>query len=445
MEAWDDPLLFSDAYRRFLDSAKTERAVVAKVLAAAKAEGFLSAIEQAELKGGDRVYFENRAKNVVLAVIGKRPLHEGFRLIAAHADSPRLDLKPNPLQDEGGYILLKTQYYGGVKKYQWAGIPLALYGVVFLADGRKVDISIGDGEEDPVFSIPDLLPHLSEKIQNDRPSKETLKGEELRIVFGCSDSGALKDEILSKLKKEYGITEDDFVSAELQAVPAGRSREVGLDRNLIGAYGQDDRAGVFTAVEAIFSLGREVVPEHTALCFIVDKEEVGSAGSTGLESRYLEVIVGELLDRTGHSCNDLMLRRALWNSRALSADVTVGFDPVFKAVHDEQNAARLGRGIVLTKYFGGKGKMHSNDADAEYLNEIRRLFLREGVRFQFAVFGQVDEGGGATVSRFLANLGIRTVDAGPAVLGMHSPFELSSKDDIFQTYRGFKAFFLEVP
>ena len=442
MDRLDDRQAFSDAYRRFLDSSKTERAVVANVLARARAEGFLPAIEREALLPGDRVYFENRAKNVVLAVIGKRPLHEGFRLIAAHADSPRLDLKPNPIQDEAGYVLLKTQYYGGVKKYQWTGIPLALYGVVFLADGRKVDISIGDGDSDPVFSIPDLLPHLSGKIQNDRSAKDTIKGEELRIVFGSSDSGAIKDEILARLKNDYGIEEADFGSAELQAVPAGRSREVGLDRNLIGAYGQDDRAGVFAAAEAAFSLGT-AIPERTALCFVVDKEEVGSSGSTGLESRYLEVVVGELLERTGHPCNDLMLRRALWNSGALSADVTVGLDPVFKAVHDEQNAARLGRGIVLTKYFGGRGKLHSNDADAEYLNEIRRLFLREGVRFQFAAFGQVDEGGGATVAKFLANLGIRTVDAGPAVLGMHSPFELCSKDDLLQTYKGFKAFLSE--
>jgi aspartyl aminopeptidase len=442
MERLDDPQAFIDAYRRFLDTSKTERAVVANVLARARAEGFVAAAERSELRPGDRVWFENRSKNVALAVIGKRPLQEGFRLIAAHGDSPRLDLKPNPLQDEAGYVLLKTQYYGGVKKHQWTGIPLALQGVVFLADGRKVDIAIGDGDGDPVFSIPDLLPHLSGKVQNDRSAKETIKGEELRIVFGSSDSGSLKEEVLARLKREYGIVEADFGSAELQAVPAGRSRDVGLDRNLIGAYGQDDRAGVFAAVEAVCSFG-ESVPERTALCFVVDKEEVGSSGSTGLESRYLEVVVGELLERTGHPCNDLLLRRTLWNSSALSADVTVGWDPVFKAVHDEQNAARLGRGLVVTKYFGGRGKLHSSDADAEYLGQIRRLFLREGVRFQFAAFGLVDEGGGATVSKFLANLGIRTVDAGPAVLGMHSPFELCSKDDLLQTYKGFKAFFSE--
>ena len=424
-------------YRKFLDRSKTERLFIENARLEAVAHGYVSINGKSSLKSGDKIYFMNRRKNLLLAVIGQRPLQEGFRLIASHVDSPRLDLKPLPLYEETGISLLKTQYYGGIKKYQWASIPLSLIGTVILKSGEAVHISLGEEENDPVFTIPDLLPHLAKNIQNERTTADVIKGEELQVLFGTT----VKTSLLEKLKTLYGMDEEDFLSAELELVPTFNSREVGLDRSLIGGYGQDDRACAIAALQSLWSI-EGAVPEHTALVYLVDKEETGNVGATGLDSQYLEYVIEELLLATTGVSGSTLLRKTLWNGKALSADVTVAFDPVFKAVHDEQNAAKLGKGIVLSKFIGPGGKMNCQDADAEYVAEIRRLLTDAGVLYQGAAFGKVDEGGGGTVARYLSAKGLQVLNAGPALLGMHSPFEIASKIDIYETYRAFKAFFL---
>ncbi len=423
-------------YRDFLDRSKTERLFVRNAVERAREHGFVPAGEKERLASGDKVYFVNRHKNIVLAVIGARPLDAGFRLVAAHVDSPRLDLKPLPLYEEGGITLLKSQYYGGIKKYQWASIPLSLIGTVILKSGEAVGVEIGEAPGDPVFTIPDLLPHLAKKLQNERTTTEVIKGEELHVIVGLS----LKSAILEKLKTVYGMEEEDFLSAELELVPAFSSRDVGLDRSLVGGYGQDDRVCAFAALESLWAL-EDRVPESTAVVYLVDKEEAGNVGSTGMDSGYLELVIEELLAKTGGAPGGERLRRTLWNGRALSADVTVAYDPVFKAVHDEQNAAKLGKGIVLSKFIGPGGKLNCQDADAEYVAEIRRLLTAAGVAYQGAAFGKIDEGGGGTVARYLSSKGLQVLNAGPAMLGMHSPFEIASKFDAFETFRAFKAFF----
>jgi aspartyl aminopeptidase len=427
---------FDARYYSFLDKSKTERLVIRNVRDEAEKKGFVPVTGKEELVPGDKVYFMNRSKSLVLVTVGKNQISDGLNLVAVHSDSPRLDLKPNPLYEESGISLLRTQYYGGIKKYQWAAIPLQLTGTVVLKSGKRVEVSIGDGPDDPVFTIPDLLPHLAKYAQNERTAKDALKGEELQVLFGI----ALKTELLEKLENTYGMEEEDFLSAELELVPALATRDVGFDRSLVGGYGQDDRVCVFTAVQALFSLADEI-PETTAVVYIADKEEAGSVGATSLDSQYLEFVTEELIRKTtGQAASDL-LNRTLWNSHALSADVTVAFDPVFKAVHDEQNAAKLGSGIVLSKFIGSGGKMHCQDADAEYVASIRRLLTIAGVKYQGAAFGKVDEGGGGTVARYLAARGIEVLNAGPALLGMHSPFEIASKTDIRETCNAYSAFF----
>ncbi len=429
---------FIGDYRDFLDRSKTERLCVVSAVRTAESRGFKPASAHETLSPGDKVYFINRHKNVVLAVIGSSPLSEGYSLIAAHVDSPHLDLKPLPLYEEGGITLLKTQYYGGIKKYQWASIPLSLIGTVILKSGETVSVSIGEKDDEPVFTIPDILPHLAKNVQNSRTATEVIKGEELQVLFGLS----LKSALLEKLKTEYGIEEEDFLSSELQLVPALRSRETGLDRSLIGGYGQDDRACAFAALEGLWETAAGV-PKHTAIVYLVDKEETGSVGSTSMDSQYLEYVTGELLEKTtaAQPISDSLIRKTLWNSRALAADVTVAWDPVFKAAHDEQNAAKLGGGIVLSKFIGPGGKMHCQDADAEYVAEIRKLLSDAGVKYQGAAFGKVDEGGGGTVARYLSAKGLQVLNAGPAMLGMHSPFELLAKTDLEMSARAYAAFF----
>jgi aspartyl aminopeptidase len=342
---------------------------------------------------------------------------------------------------------MKTHYYGGIKKYQWVSIPLAMRGLVVLKDGTKVNISIGDNEGDPVFTIPDILPHLSKKVQDDKKAREVVSGENLNILVGSipsriKDKGIAKKvkyTVLEILNREHGIIEEDFISAELEVVPAIKAQDVGFDRGLLGSYGHDDRICGYTSIEAIFSL--KETPNKTAISYIADKEEIGSTGSTGLESKYIEYFMAELIYKSKENYNEFMLKKCLWNSRALSADVNAGINPLYKTVHDEQNAAKLGYGIVVTKYTGHGGKYSSNDADAEYVFEMRKLLDDAGVKWQTGLLGKVDEGGGGTVAKFLAHYGIQTIDAGPALLSMHSPFEVASKFDIYESYKTYKVFY----
>lgn len=439
---------FSEGYKKFLDEGKTEREVIRISKKLAEANGFVDGETMETLKAGDKVYYENRGKNLVLAIIGEDDFKNGANFVVSHVDCPRLDIKQQPLYEDSDFALLKTHYYGGIKKYQWAARALSLHGVVALKSGEVVDIVIGEEPTDPVFTIPDLLPHLDRKVQRDRKAGEVLKGEELNIIIGSIPS-SVKDEdvkeefkalVLEKLNEKYGMIEEDFISAELQLVPAEKARDVGLDRGIVGAYGHDDRICGYTSLISLIDL--EETPKRTAICYLADKEEIGSVGSTGLQSRYLEYFMGDIMYKVlGAGSNEQILRKALWNSHALSSDVNAGFNPIFKSVHDEQNASKLGRGLILTKYTGSGGKGGTSDADAEYIAELRRIFDQGGIKWQTGMLGKVDEGGGGTVAMFLAHYGIRTIDAGAPLLSMHSPLELASKLDIFEIYRGYKVFY----
>ncbi len=436
---------FSEGYKKYIDEAKTEREFVELTIEKLKKKGFININEKKTLKKGDKIYFNNREKNIIAMIIGKESVTKGINMVVSHIDSPRLDLKPNPIMEDQEFAMLNTHYYGGIKKYQWGATPLAMHGVIFLKDGKKVTLRIGENENDPVFSIPDVLPHLSYKVQDDRKARDVLTGEELKLLFGNTPvkdkdtKNAVKEYVLNILKKDYGIEQDDFFTAEIQIVPAGKARDVGLDRSMIGAYGQDDRICAYTSMEAIYEINN---PNKTVMSYLADKEEVGSEGSTGLQSNLLEYIVGKVLTMTEKNYNDQMLRETLWNSKALSSDVTVGVDAIFKSIHDMDNAARLSYGIAIAKYTGHRGKSSSNDADAEFMQEIRQLFEKDKVQYQIGGFGKVDEGGGGTVAKFLSNFGIKTVDAGPALLSMHSLFEISSKADVYESYKAYKSFYM---
>ncbi len=439
---------FAEGYKHYLDVGKTERKCVAEAIRMAEQCGFVAADAKETLAPGDKVWFNNRDKNVVLAVIGSDDLEKGANFVVSHIDSPRLDLKQHPVYEDTELALMKTHYYGGIKKYQWASRPLAMHGVVVLKDGRKVEITIGEDDSDPVFTIPDLLPHLDQHVQRDRKAPEVLKGEEMNILVGSIPAAInnaeikelVKYNVLQKLHDSYGMIEEDFISAELQLVPAAKACDVGLDRGLVGAYGHDDRICAYTSLKAILDLDH--TPKTTAICFLVDKEETGSAGSTGLQSRYLEYFMDELVEKTRRGdYSARVVRKCLWNSKALSSDVNAGINPLFKSVHDEQNACRLGHGLVLTKYTGSRGKSMTNDADAEFVAELRALFDGAEIKWQTGMLGKVDEGGGGTVAMFLAHYGIRTIDAGAALLSMHSPLEIASKFDIHEIYRAYQAFY----
>ena len=435
---------FSDGYKKYIDAAKTEREFVEITIEKLEKNGFTNIDKKKSIKKGDKIYFNNREKNIIGMIIGEEEISKGINMIVSHIDSPRLDLKPNPIMEDQEFAMLNTHYYGGIKKYQWGATPLALHGVIFIKNGKKITLKIGEKDTDQVFSIPDVLPHLSYKVQDDRKARDVLKGEELKLLFGnmpIKDDDAkqpVKKFIIDKLKKDYGIEDEDFFTAEIQIVPAGKARDVGLDASMIGAYGQDDRVCAYTSMEAFYEVEK---PKKTAMVYLADKEEVGSEGSTGLQSNFLEYALGKVLSMSDKNYNDQILRETLWNSRALSSDVTVGVDPIFKSIHDFDNAARLSYGIAMAKYTGHRGKSSSNDADAEFMQEIRQTFEKEKIEYQIGGFGKVDEGGGGTVAKFLANFGIRTVDAGPALLSMHSLFEISSKADVYETYRAYKAFY----
>ena len=446
-EKMEKVFTMGEEYKKVLDLGKTEREFVELATSFAKECGFIDARLKDTLVPGDKVYYLNRHKNIVLAVIGKEDILKGINYIVSHIDSPRLDLKQNPLYEELELAYMKTHYYGGIKKYQWASIPLALHGVVVLSNGEKVKVVIGEHEDDPVFTVPDILPHLDRKVQGDRTAREVIKGEELQIIVG-SIPATINDEeikdsvkyaILEKLNDIYGIVEEDFISAELELVPNQKAKDVGLDRSLIGAYGQDDRICAYTSLRAILDM--QDVPERTAVCFLADKEETGSDGSTGLQSDFIDYFTADMIFKTKRIYSDLYLKETLWNSKALSSDVNAGIDPIFKSVHDEQNAPKLGYGVVIVKYTGSGGKYGTNDADAEYVGEIRKMLNDNGVLWQTGMLGKVDEGGGGTVAKYLAKKGISTIDIGPALLAMHSPFEISSKLDVFETYKAYKAFY----
>lgn len=428
-------------YRRFLDAAKTERLAVQEIVRILENNGFADIDKASSRK--TRVYKVYHNKAVAAAVTGSRPLSAGLNLVAAHIDSTRLDLKQNPLYEEIELAMLKIHYYGGIRKYQWLARPLALYGRIIKKDGKTLDIAIGEADDDPVFTIADLLPHLARKLQEGKKLSDVFEGEKLNLLAGSRPTGdknvkeRFKLTVLKNLYEKYGIVEEDFVSAELEAVPAGKSRDVGFDRSLIGAYGQDDRICAFSALEAISGLKQ---PDRTAAVMFYDKEEIGSEGNSGARSRMPEDFVSDLLDRSKEAADDRTLRKSLVASRALSADVNGALDPDYQEVHEKRNAARLGYGICITKFTGSGGKTGSSDASAEYVGWLRKLFNSARICWQTGELGKVDQGGGGTIAKFLAAYGMNIVDCGPALLGMHSPFEISSKADLFMTIKAYEAF-----
>ncbi|KXZ40188.1 Aspartyl aminopeptidase [Alkalithermobacter thermoalcaliphilus JW-YL-7 = DSM 7308] len=435
---------YGKEYMSFLDNGKTERECVKEIVRMAKENGFISlqeALKNGKINEGDKIYAENKGKSVALFVIGKESLEKGMKIVGAHVDAPRLDLKAVPLYEDGNLALLKTHYYGGIKKYQWTAIPLSLHGIIHKADGTKVEIVIGEDENDPVFYITDLLPHLA-KDQYEKKLGEGITGEGLNILIGHMPSEdqekeQVKFNVLKLLNDKYGITEEDFTMAEIEVVPAGKSRDVGLDRSMIAAHGHDDRVCSFAALKAILETEN---PKYTSVALFVDKEEVGSMGNTGMESRFFENTVAELINLQEDYC-DLKLRRSLANSMVLSGDVTAGFDPNFPDVLDKRNAAFIGHGVVVTKYTGVRGKAGSNDANAEFLAYIRKIFNENNITWQVGELGKVDQGGGGTIAYILANYGAEVVDCGVPMLSMHSPVELVSKVDCYETYKAYKVFY----
>ncbi|MGL4524856.1 MAG: aminopeptidase [Spirochaetia bacterium] len=438
---------FAQGYKIFLDEGKTERMAIHVALEAAKAHGYCSLAENSQIKIGDKFYFLNQDRNLCLVHIGQEPLTAGLSIVAAHVDSPRLDLKPQPLYEELNLALLKTHYYGGIKKYQWGSRPLALHGIVCLTSGETKHIHIGEDPEDPVFCIPDLLPHLDRKIQRERKADEVLRGEELRIIIASLPSSCdesikfpVKQAVLDKLNKEFGIQEEDFLSAELQIVPAGKSRDVGLDRALVGGYGQDDRVCSYAGLQALLE---QKNPQKTAMLFLADKEEIGSVGTTGMQSSFWRYVIAQLLSNSDQPTDPQTQMQVLWRSICLSADVTAAIDPIFKDVHEEQNSAKLNFGLTLTKYTGSAGKSHASDADPRLIASLRKILSDAKIPYQVGQMGKVDEGGGGTVAAFFANHGVRTLDCGVPILSMHSPFEVLSKLDLYAMFCAYQSFFTQ--
>ena len=433
---------FANEYMSYLNQAKTEREIVALSEKIVREHGFKSLDEYTELHPGDKVYFVNRGKSLYLAVIGTKSMEEGLNIIGAHADSPRLDLKPNPLVQEGEFAYFKTHYYGGIKKYQWTAIPLAIHGVIIKENGEKITVSLGENENEPVFTITDLLPHLA-KEQEQKKLSEAINGENLAVVVGNrpddeeEKGNKVKKYILKLLNNKYGITEEDFISSELEVVPAFRARTLGLDESLIAAYGQDDKVCVYTSLRAILNIEN---PERTAICLFSDKEEIGSMGNTGMESHVFDTFISELLNKSRINRPNL-LDKVFCNSRMLSADVDAGSDPLYASVTDHHNAGLIGYGISLNKYTGARGKSSSSDANAEYVAFVRRIFNQNNVQYQLAELGKVDVGGGGTIAYILANKGVDVIDCGVPVLSMHAPYEVTSKYDVYSAYMAYTTFF----
>lgn len=428
---------FCEEYKSFLDRSKTEREAARYIGDYLAKNGF------SEDYSSEKVFRVNKGKEVVAFRRGEKGPADGLRIIIAHIDAPRLDLKQNPIYEDVDLALLRTHYYGGIKKYQWVAIPLSLHGVVIRADGTTVEITLGESDDDPVFLIDDLLPHLSRKTQDEKKLSEAIEGEKLTVLFGNiplagAEKDAVKQSVLNILKDRYGINEEDFISAELEIVPAFKARDVGIDRSMVGAYGQDDRASAFTLLRAICD---NEVPQQPCLAIFTDKEEVGSEGNTSVRSNFLQLFLYDVLVGMDIKADEAAIRKMLFNSKALSADVNGAVNPTFQDVHEKQNACYLGRGVCISKFTGHLGKVGASDANAEYVGEIRRLFNRAGVIWQTGELGKTDEGGGGTVAKFLAVYGLDIIDCGAPLLTMHSPYEISSKIDIYETYRAFQVFF----
>lgn len=438
---------FSDKYKSFISTCKTERECVKESIRLAESVGYRNLediIKNNEtLKCGDKVYANNKDKNIALFVIGSEPIEKGLKILGAHIDSPRLDLKQNPLYEEGELALLDTHYYGGIKKYQWVTLPLALHGVVAKKDGTLIDICIGEDENDPVVGISDLLVHLAGE-QMEKKADKVVEGEDLNVLVGSiplkeDEKEAVKANILKILKEKYDFEEEDFLSAEIEIVPAGKARDYGLDRSMIMGYGHDDRVCAYTSLAAMLDIENV---DKTCCTLLVDKEEVGSNGATGMHSKFFENIVAELIDRV-EGYNDLKLRRCLTNSKMLSSDVSAAFDPNYPSVMEKKNSAYFGHGIVFNKYTGARGKSGCNDANAEYMAELRSIMEKHDVSFQTAELGKVDAGGGGTIAYILANYNMEVIDSGVAVQNMHSPWEIVSKVDVYETMKGYRAFLKE--
>ncbi|MFL0164414.1 aminopeptidase [Candidatus Clostridium helianthi] len=438
---------FCEGYKNFMSKCKTERECVKEVLRLAKAEGYEDIEEiiknNKQLKPGDKVFANNKGKSVALFIVGSEAIEKGLKILGAHIDSPRLDLKQNPLYEDSELALLDTHYYGGIKKYQWVTLPLALHGVVAKKDGTVIDICIGEDENDPVVGVSDLLIHLAGD-QMGKKADKVVEGEDLNVLVGSmplkgSKKDAVKGNILKLLKEKYDFEEEDFLSAEIEIVPAGKARDYGLDRSMVMAYGHDDRVCSYTSLMAMFEIKE---PDKTCCCLLVDKEEVGSIGATGMHSRFFENIVAEIIDRIeGYS--DLKLRRCLTNSKMLSSDVSAAFDPNYPSVMEKKNSAFFGKGMVFNKYTGARGKSGSNDASAEYMAELRNIMEKHNVSIQTAELGKVDAGGGGTIAYILAQYNMEVIDCGVALHNMHAPWEVASKVDIFETVKGYKAFLIE--
>jgi aspartyl aminopeptidase len=445
IENKDEVFDFADEYKSFLDKSKTERLCADEILRYAKAHSYKNIDELIasgeSIKSGDKIYSELKGKAVIMTIIGDKAVSSGINIVGSHIDSPRLDLKPNPLYEDSNLALMKTHYYGGVRKYQWATIPLAMHGVIMTKNNKKVNVSFGEEQDEPVLYITDLLPHLA-KDQNKKTLAEGITGENLNVIIGSIPYG--DDKIKEKVKlnvlrifnEKYGIEEEDFLSAEVEIVPAGKARDVGLDRGLIAGYGHDDRVCAFASLKGILELN-EV--KKTAMAVFVDKEEVGSNGNTGAQSKFVENTIAELINLQ-EDFNQLKVRRALANTQVLSGDVGVALDPTFPEVSEKKNTAVLGNGVQLVKYTGARGKGGCNDANAEFVGEVRNIFNENDIVWQVGELGKVDQGGGGTIAYILANDGAEVVDCGVPVLGMHSPNELISKADLFMTYKAYKAF-----
>lgn len=435
-----DIFSYAKGYINYLNNSKTEREIISSSKKIAEENGFKNIEKIKELKPGDKVYYINHEKSMYLAIIGKDDIEKGLNIIGAHADSPRLDLKPNPLYEDSELAFFKTHYYGGIKKYQWTTIPLAIHGVIVKANGEKVEVRIGEDENDPIFTITDLLPHLAQD-QMEKKLKNGIDGEDLNLLVGSIPydkevQEAVKLNILNILNEKYGITEVDFTSSELELVPAMPCRSMGFDNSMVAGYGQDDKICVYASLTALMKIEK---PKRTAVCIISDKEEIGSMGNTGMESHVFDTFIAEILNKMGINKPNL-LDKVFCNSKMLSADVDAALDPIYASVSERNNASYLGKGVGLNKYTGARGKSGASDANAEFVAEVRNIFEKNNVRYQISELGKVDVGGGGTIAYILANKGVDVIDCGVPILSMHSPYEVSSKFDLYSAYQGYMAF-----
>ena len=434
----------SEKYMEFLNKSKTEREFIKNAKKLADENGFKDIMEYETLKPGDKIYFINREKSMYLGIIGEEPIEKGMHIIGSHVDSPRLDLKPNPLCENTGLAYLKTHYYGGIKKYQWTTIPLSMHGVIVKTNGEKIEINIGEDESDPIFTITDLLPHLAQD-QMEKKLKNSIDGEDLQLLVGSIPyndekvSEKVKLNILDILNKKYGITEEDLTSAEIELVPAFKARSLGFDSSMIAAYGQDDKVCAYTSLAAMMELKNV---KNTAICILSDKEEIGSIGNTGMESHMFDFFISEILNKLGVNKPNL-LDKVFCFSKMLSSDVDAGFDPIYASVSDKENAGFLGKGISLNKYTGSRGKSGASDANAEYVAWVRNVLEKNNIRYQVAELGKVDVGGGGTIAYIIANKGADVRDCGVPVLSMHAPYEVTSKFDVYSAYKAYLAFWEE--